>query len=298
MRALKSIGAFILFFVVAIAVQSGIQFAIIRRGLYTPSPGRTPGDFALSDGVGLLAALFTLLLASRIERRRVTDYYLPTTRSAIPQSLEGFVWGTVTPVLAAVLVIAFGGATYHGLALHGDALVRSALVWFGTMVLLGLFEEIAFRSYGLDVLARGFGFWIAAAINSILFGALHYFTKPMENATDAVTVALLTLFMCLTIRRTNALWFAIGFHAAFDYFALIVLATPNTGNAGQPVAGHLLDIRYTGPAWLTGGPRGLEASAPMFAVIGLLFAGYLWRTRAARPTAAQGGRGLYVPERW
>jgi membrane protease YdiL (CAAX protease family) len=286
MRVLKSIVAFVLFFVVAMALQGGLQYAIIKSGLWTPSEGFNAPDFIVSDGTGILAATIVAWIAALIEKRRVTDYGLPPRRNAVPQVLEGFVWGTVAPVAAAVAVIAFGGASYHGFALHGDALLRTAAVWLVTMLILGFYEEWAFRGYPLHVLARGIGFWPAAIVNAIGFGALHYFEKPMENAADFAAVSLITLFMCLTIFRTGALWFAIGFHAAFDYFALIVLSAPNTGNLGKPLPGHLLDIRYTGVDWLTGGPRGLEASAPMFVVMALFFAAYLIRTKSSTRSPA------------
>jgi membrane protease YdiL (CAAX protease family) len=281
MRALKAIGAFVLFLVAALGIQTLLEIAILRSGLYTPTRGWSAGDFIMSDGLGIVSATIAAWIAAKLEKRHIGDYGIPGRRSALPHVIEGFVWGIVAPILAAVAVIAFGGASYHGLALHGDALLRSAAIWLAAMCVLGFYEEWTFRGYPLEVLARGFGFWPAAIFNAIAFGALHYFTKPMENVTDGVTVALITLFLCLTIFRTGALWFAIGFHAAFDYFALIVLAAPNTGNEGLPVPGHLLDIRYTGADWLTGGPRGLEASAPMFGVIALLFVAYLIRTRSS-----------------
>jgi CAAX protease family protein len=286
MRVLKSIVAFFLFFIVAMAVQGGIQYAIIKSGLWTPSEGFNAPDFILSDGTGILAATLVAWIASKIEKRRVTDYGIPLRRNAAPQVIEGFVWGTAVPVLAVLMVIWFGGASYHGFALHGDVLLRTAALWFVTMLILGFYEEWAFRGYPLHVLARGIGFWPAAIVNAIGFGALHYFEKPMENIADFAAVSLITLFMCFTIFRTQALWFAIGFHAAFDYFALIVLSAPNTGNLGKPLPGHLLDIRYTGADWLTGGPRGLEASAPMFAVIALAFVLYFIRTRSTTRSPA------------
>jgi hypothetical protein len=52
---------------------------------------------------------------------------------------------------------------------------------------------------------------------------------------------------------------------------MIVFAEPNTGNHGQPIPGHLLDIRYHGPDWLTGGPRGTEASLLVFVILAGLF---------------------------
>lgn len=279
MKQLAAAGRFVLFIVVAITLQGLVQMAIVKSGLYTPARGWNANDFTLSDGIGFLAALAVTAIFARFERRPVGSYGLPLRGTAVPHLIEGFVWGAAAVSLALALVVAFGGATWNGLARHGDALLRSALLWLVAMLILGLFEEAMFRGYALDALVRGFGFPIAAVVNAVLFGALHYYTKPMENLADAAGVALITLFVCLTIGRTGALWFAIGFHAAFDYFALVVYGAPNTGNDGLPLAERLVDVRYVGPSWLTGGPRGLEASAPMFAVMALLFGLYALRTR-------------------
>src|SRR3954463_3199137 len=88
---------------------------------------------------------------------------------------------------------------------------------------------------------------------------------------DPISVGLYGLFWCLTLRRTGSLWFAVGFHAASDYADMIVFAEPNSGNDGQPLPGHLLDVRLHGPEWLTGGPRGSEASLLVFVVLAGLF---------------------------
>lgn len=285
MKRLVPAAKLILFLALAIGVQSLIQVAILKSGFYTPTHGWNAPDFALGDGIGFVAALLATALFARFERRPLGSYGLPLRASAIPRWIEGAVWGAGGVSLTAFAVIACGGASFHGLALEGPALLRSALVWLIAMIVLGFFEEYMFRGYALDVLAKGYGFTAAAGVNAILFGALHYYTKPMENLADAVAVALITLFLCFTIARTGSLWFAIGFHAAFDYFALIVYAAPNTGNQGLPIPGHLLDIRYDGASWLTGGPRGLEASAPMFAVVALMFALYAWRTRTRKANA-------------
>lgn len=279
MRALKSIGAFVLYIVASEFLHGGMQWAVVKSHLWTPGRGFNAPDFMLSDGLGIVAATLIALIAAKIEKRRVTDYGIPPRRNALPQAVEGFLWGTVVPVLTALIVIGLGGASFHGFALHGDALLRATLIWLVTMLILGFYEEWAFRGYAFNVLTRGIGFWPTAIVNAILFGALHYFTKPMENIADFVGVSVITLFMCITIGRTGALWFAIGFHAAFDYFALIVLGAANTANMGKPLDDHLLDIRYTGADWLTGGVRGLEASVPMLVVVVIAIALYFLRTR-------------------
>jgi uncharacterized protein len=90
---------------------------------------------------------------------------------------------------------------------------------------------------------------------------------------DILNIVLLGLFVCYSVRRTGSLWFAAGFHAAFNFCALALYGSPNTGNQGLPLENHLLDTHIGGPAWLTGGPQGLEASwllIPLLAVMFLL----------------------------
>ncbi|MFY9681713.1 MAG: hypothetical protein WAK70_07775, partial [Candidatus Sulfotelmatobacter sp.] len=62
--------------------------------------------------------------------------------------------------------------------------------------------------------------------------------------------------------------FAIGFHAAFDLANLFVWSGQN---AGEYAVGHLLETRWSGPQWLTGGLLGPEASRMVFVLIVLMF---------------------------
>jgi hypothetical protein len=56
-----------------------------------------------------------------------------------------------------------------------------------------------------------------------------------------------------------------------DYADMVLFAQPNTGNNGQSLTGHLLNLSYRGPGWLTGGPRGTEASVLEFLILVLMF---------------------------
>jgi len=62
--------------------------------------------------------------------------------------------------------------------------------------------------------------------------------------------------------------FAIGFHATFDFANLFVWSGKNSG---EYAVGHLLETRWQGSKWLTGGMLGPEASWMLFVVIGLMF---------------------------
>ncbi len=184
---------------------------------------------------------------------------------------QGALWGFAASLVMMILLRLFGAASFEGLSLRGQTLVEFALLWAATFVLLGFAEEFAYRGYAQATLTNGMGFWPAAVLVSAIFGAVHYFFKPMENWMDGLSVGLFGLFWCFTLRRTGTLWFAIGFHAMSDYADMVLFAQPNTGNNGQSLSGHLLNVSYHGPEWLTGGPRGTEASALEFLILALMF---------------------------
>ncbi len=256
-----------IFAVAAFALQ-----VLFVRGLgYRAAPSWNAADLLIVEAISLASVLIALWSMSRLERRHpLRDYALPLHDAFGRRWLAGVIWGSLTVGVLVAIIGALGGVSVHGLALSGSALARAAVLWAIAMIVLALFEESLFRGYPQLTLMRSIGFWPAAALLSVLFGATHYLIKPMENAADVASIVCLGLFLCLTLRRTGTLWFAVGFHAAFDYAALIIVGAPNTGNAGRPVADHLLATNLHGAEWLTGGPRGIEASLVIFPVLALL----------------------------
>lgn len=228
------------------------------------------------EGITVLVATGALALC---EHRRIDAYGLPVRLAFRSRFWEGFAIGVAAAGAVGIAMLASGAMTVHGLALQGTPLAAQAALWFVVMLLVGLNEEYMFRGYPLQALSRGLGFWPAAILLSLLFGAAHL-TKSDENAIDITNIVLLGLLLCLTLQRTGSLWLAAGFHCSFDYMQFFVIGTRNGGS--QPV-GHLLDSSFPGPAWANGGPLGTEASYFMLPVIALIFLYILLRFPKARP---------------
>jgi uncharacterized protein len=238
-----------------------------------------PPTMIAAEGLSLLVALLCVALSARLERRSWVAYGLAPRAAFGARFWEGLLWGAAPVSVLMAAIWAAGGWSATGLAQSGGALVRYALLWALAFLLVGLNEEVLFRGYSLLTLARGMGFWPAALLLSALFGADHYFTKPMETWADGFSTGLIGLFLCYTVRLTGDIWLASGFHFAWNFAALGVFGGPNTGNDGKPIAGHLLASSFHGPQWLTGGPMGPEASLFVFPVIAALFAACAWRFR-------------------
>jgi hypothetical protein len=226
-------------------------------------------SFIEAESISLVLVLIASRIMARIERRRLREYGIPPLHDAFGRDFwVGTVWGIASTSLLIGLIAAFGGYRVLGLAIHGTELWYFTALWIIANLLIGFAEELQFRAYLLATTADGIGFWAASVLLSAGFGALHYFFKPHERWEDFASTGLLGLFMCLTLRRTGSLAFAIGFHAAFDFANLFVWSGQN---GGEYAVGHLLATSWQGPQWITGGLLGPEASLLVFPVIGIMF---------------------------
>jgi len=95
-------------------------------------------------------------------------------------------------------------------------------------------------------------------------------------------VVSIGMFFCLTLYRTGNLWFAVGFHAFWDWGQTYLYSVPDSGTM-EP--GHLMRPLFNGPDWLTGGSVGPEASVLCFVVIATVSAAFARRYRAVKYTS-------------
>jgi len=277
------LGAFVLFLiflVVSQLIEWGLGTLALRLHLVDISDTTwRPSLFIAFEGVSALAAVGASFAIVAIGRRSMRELGY-AANGAGKLIVAGSALGAAAPIRLIAAIVARGGFTFGTFAMHGTHLAAYALAWLVAMIGVGLAEELMFRGPAFVLLGETIGIWPAAIVASAIFAALHYFGKPGENLADALSVGLLGLFMAFTVIRTGSIWFAVGFHALFDYVALYVLGAPNSGNhAGQPLPTRLLTGGYHGPAWLTGGKLGIEASWLVFPIIAAMFIGFHLATR-------------------
>jgi len=235
----------------------GLSALLVRMAPWTAA--QSVAGLLIQEVLRFTAAAGTALIMAKAERRSFGAYGLPAR------------------------IAVFGAYRFGPLAIHGAGLLRWGLIWAFFFLAVGLSEEFLFRGYVQFTLAKGIGFWPAAVFLSTLFAAAHLGKgNAGENWVGALGILVIGLFWCLTLRRTGSLWFAVGMHASFDFGETFLFSVPNSGVTFQ---GHLSKATMHGPAWLTGGAVGPEASIFDFLIIGLLF--YLfhrWYPAKAEPT--------------
>lgn len=241
--------------------------------LRLPAAARIFGQGFLSPSLEYLTEIPTAfcllactLLMARIEKRSLYDYGLPRGRGAGKHFLWGLLWGLCAFCAVIAFIAILRGFSPENLALRGLTIFKYAVLWAIGFLLVGFVEEFLYRGYIQCTLAEAIGFWPAAVMWSLAFGGVHLM-NPGENLAGASEVFLFAIFACLTLRRTGALWFAIGFHAAWDYTETFLFAVRDSGYAAS---GVLLTSSSHGPSWLTGGSVGPEAS--LFSIVALSLA--------------------------
>lgn len=222
----------------------------------------------VQEGILAAAAIIPALVMARVEKRRFSDYGLPPAQAFRKMYWVGCVWGILAITALLGMIRGLHGFYFGHLALHGVRMLKFAAFWAVFFLLVGLFEEFLLRGYTQFTLTTAIGFWPAAAILSAAFGALHLGNSG-EAWVGLISAGLIGFFFCLTLRRTGNLWFAVGFHQAFDWGETFLYSVPNSGTV-EP--GHLLNSSFQGPAWLTGGSVGPEGSVFVFVLIVVMWA--------------------------
>jgi len=254
---------YLLFFVLL-----GLAGVFLTIALHLPQITRTSltaSSMLAQESVLLIAALPAAAIMGLLEGRPFGAYGLPPAGAFGARFWQGAAWGIAMIAAIVLLIRAFGGFSFGELALRGRAMWGYAFLWGAVFLCVGFFEEFLFRGYAQFTLATGIGFWPAATALSATFGALHL-KNGGEDYVGALSVFVIGMFFCLTLRRTGNLWFAAGLHATFDWGETFLFSVPNSGIVAP---GHLLNSSFQGPAWLTGGSVGPEGSVMAFAVVGL-----------------------------
>ncbi len=267
----------IIFIVVGILIPSLISIAL-GRVLGRASNVFTLGSELATRMVMAFFALFATWLVARLSRHSLDDFGIPPGQSFGRRFWEGALWGFLLLTLVLFVLRALGCFRFDSFALTGASAVRLALGWAVVFLGVSVSEELSFRGYWLFAVARRLSFWRAALILSLAFAGAHFANRG-ETAIGIAHVFTVGLFLCLSIRRTGNLWFALGFHAAWDWAESFFYGVPDSGFLTQ---GRFLDTSSHGPDWLTGGSAGPEGS--LVALLLLLLAAFLIHLRFPKAT--------------
>ncbi len=283
-------------------------FLPLRMLMASHQPGRDPASSTTSprpaeqsvsntirqDGPLFLIVLLSSFVISRIERRPLAAYGLGPTPGTLPQLLLGLFWGLASLSSLVLVLTSTHLLVFSGRLLSGAAILRFGAQWAFAFLLVGLFEEYLLRGFLLFTLARGLsgiyaailksphtdalGFWTAALLLSFVFGLGHR-SNPGESSIGLLTASAAALVFTLSLWRTGSLWWAIGFHAAWDWAQSFLYGV---ADSGLMMRHHLFSTHSAGRPILSGGLTGPEGSLfvlPLLAIVSAV----IWNTLPLSP---------------
>jgi membrane protease YdiL (CAAX protease family) len=246
------------------------HFFLHRSPHFGTTSSLTPALAILSDGSIFLFTAVAAVIMSRIEHRKWGEYGLPVRCAFRNHFWLGTLVGFLAISTSLFAIFALHGFHLAGLAIHGKTILTATAAWTAAFVIVGLGEEFAFRGYLQFTVSTGLGFWPTAILLSALFGLAHAF-NPGESMFGLLSVVGFGLLFCLFLRRSGNLWWAVGFHAGWDWGQTFFYGVTDSGLAPYH---NLFNSSFSGPTWLTGGTVGPEAS--IFTPITLLVVGILF----------------------
>lgn len=168
----------------------------------------------------------------------------------------------------------------------------------------GFCEELVFRGYVLQNVGEQVAVWISVLPVTLVFALLHVENSGF-SAAWVLTILIFGAFLVSTRLLTGSLWFAIGWHAAWNITQYGILGL---GNVGDPPEYRyaLLDVTQTGPVLMVGEGQSIEGGLIITAVMTVAFLALL-RVKAVRtalrsrldragdPEASRSARSVATP---
>ncbi len=271
------------FILLLLGISRLVQFIarqLAHGALPRPQGPLKPGFLITSELALLLAIFIVTLVMARLDRRPLASYGLGG------RSIAGYLgFGLAAGFTAISTLVGVLWASHlmvlHPAGLPGSKAGEYGLAWGAGFSLVAVSEELLLRGYLLWTLARGIGFGWSALLLSVGFGLIHG-SNPGETPVGLFSAGAIGLLFCLSIWYTRSLWWAIGFHAAWDWGESFFWGT---SDSGMVVQGHLFNEQPLGRPLLSGGATGPEGSLLVFPVLMvcalLMFVWFRWSRRKA-----------------
>ncbi len=253
----------LVFFIVLAVVYAGGQVGLNQIAQRLPKNLADPVAIGGAILVSVLAISVYALLVGWLERRDIRE--LAVLRG-IPLLIGGIVLAFL--MFCGVYAVLWKLHVAVWLGFVGYAGVTAFLAM---AVLSGIGEELIFRGGVFRILEDMFGTGIALVLSGALFGGLHLINAHATWFSSLAIALEAGVLLAAAYAASRNLWLPIGIHIGWNFTEGGVFGAAVSGGG----AGHgILKMPLQGPALLTGGEFGPEASVVALAIclaVGLFF---------------------------
>lgn len=247
-KALLFVGLYV---ALRVAMQSALG-SLIAISESEPNPPLHP---LIRESSAVLVVFLATWVMARIDKRSVFSYGYTDQRKLL-RLASGVAWGFFSLSLLIGVLWQRGYLVFDGHSLSGTTAWKYGVAWALMFTLVGVAEESLTRGYLQYTLSEGIGFWWSALILSMVFVLLHAFLAG-ESPLGLFGTGALGMVFCLSLWYTKSLFWAVGFHAGWDWSESYFYGTPDSG---MLIQGHLFTTHPVGDPLWSGGVTGPEGS--------------------------------------
>jgi membrane protease YdiL (CAAX protease family) len=189
----------------------------------------------------------------------------------------GSVLGTASLLLAAVFASLTRGIRFSFDTAGARPIAQTLIVSLLVFVFAAAAEEMLFRGYPLQTLARARLAWLGIFLTSVPFAAVHLGNPNVVPGFTFINTALAGLWLAVAYLRTRSLWLPLGLHWSWNWVQAALLGLPVSG-IERITPAPLLKASNLGPDWLTGGAYGIEGGAACTLAL-LISTVIIWRLK-------------------
>lgn len=259
------LNSFFRLFAYLVIISTGLFFAIFLVNQFLPISG---SDHAIAGSLisnltqtAILLGLYHLLI-TKLEQRPVYEF---SGTSVFTELAAGLIIG-VSLIATIILLMAVLGF-YSIISFNALSALLNGFITFGYGA---FFEELVFRLIIFKLLEEYFGSWISMTLSAMLFGAAHAFNDHASLWSAFAIATEAGVLLSVAFIFTRRIWMVMGIHFSWNFMQASVFGLPASGMEFP----GLITAELSGPAWLTGGSFGIEAS-PFTVIFGLLISLFL-----------------------
>jgi len=179
------------------------------------------------------------------------------TKNWLKDLVLGLFLGAATLSIAVLIAFISGGLSFQLNQAAGQSAILLTLgISLIVFIVAAAFEEILFRGYILQTLARANLAWLAIALTSLFF-AVGHLTNSNAGYISTFNTALAGIWFGVAYLKTRTLWFVFGVHLMWNWFQGAIFGIEVSGIKSLTTAPLFQEID-SGPIWLTGESYGVE----------------------------------------
>lgn len=241
-----------------------------------------PGSGYLVPFIAAAIVAITYVLFARLVERRPAIEELGRD-GAVAEFASAYGAGVCLVLLVLAAIWSLGGARLVGVNAP-TVLLQPLLV----QLFAAIGTELVICALAFRLVERWLGSWLTLLLTAAFFGAVRYVASDGEPFAVLAVAIEAGLLFAAPYMLTRRLWAAIGLNAGWKFAQISIFGVP----AAYDYSHSVLQLVVGGPAWLTGGLAGPDASLPAIAInmlaLLLLLAVAVRRGRVVRPVWQRG----------